>query len=274
MEDIQDFLCLPNALSDERWPQDLKPFKEKAEKMISNLKKAVESLRAAADKLDDVWGKHNLAHLGGTSATIVGGLLTVGGGVATLMTAGVASPLLFAGLAFGVAGAGTNITAKIIESSINSNEIKRANRDMKVALDSIAEMKNILEDLLDKRGISPISHIINIADKSVNPTWKLLAAFMYSTQAAGKAGAQAAGEGVKGAVKASGQMADDVVQAGVKSGGQLAGKVIIGVSTVMLVWDVMDLSFTIYDLVINKGSEAAKELRKKADELEKLYISN
>ena len=84
--------------------------------------------------------------------------------------------------------------------------------------------------------------------------------------------AQAAGEGVKGAVKASGQMADDVVQAGVKSGGQLAGKVIIGVSAVMLVWDVMDLSFTIYDLVINKGSEAVKELRKKADELEKLYI--
>lgn len=67
-------------------------------------------------------------------------------------------------------------------------------------------------------------------------------------------------------------MADDVVQAGVKSGGQLAGKVIIGVSAVMLVWDVMDLSFTIYDLVINKGSEAVKELRKKADELEKLYI--
>ena len=30
---------MSNGLSDEKWPQDLKPFKEKAEKMISNLKR-------------------------------------------------------------------------------------------------------------------------------------------------------------------------------------------------------------------------------------------
>ena len=232
MQDTQDFLRLSNGLSDEKWPQNLKPFKETAEKMISNLKKAVESLRAAADKLDDVRDKHNLVHLGGTAAGIVGGLLTLGGGIATLMTAGVASPLLSAGLVFGVAGAGTNITAKIIESSINSNEIKRANRDMKEALDSIAEMRNILEDLLDKKETPLMSHTINLADKSVNPTWKFLAAFMNSTEAASKAGAGAASGAAIYAVKAS---------------------------------------TMVYDVVINKGSEAAEELREKADELEKLY---
>lgn len=79
------------------------------------------------------------------------------------------------------------------------------------------------------------------------------------------------GEGLKGAAKASGQVADDAVQAGVKSGGQLAGKVIISFSALMLVWDAIDLSFTICDLVENRKSEAAKELRKQADELEKLY---
>ena len=42
----------------------------------------------------------------------------------------------------------------------------------------------------------------------------------------------------------------------------------------MIVWDAVDLSFTIYDLVKNKGSEAAKDLREKADELEKQYIKN
>ena len=97
------------------------------------------------------------------------------------------------------------------------------------------------------------------------------AAGKAAAEAASKAGAEAVGEGVKGAAKASGQVADDVLQAGVKLGSQSAAKVIIGVSAVMLVWDTIDLSFTIYDLVNKKGSEAAKELRKKADELEKLY---
>lgn len=49
---LQEVLCLSSALSDEKWPQDLELFKETAEKMMSNLKKAVESSRAAADKLD------------------------------------------------------------------------------------------------------------------------------------------------------------------------------------------------------------------------------
>lgn len=282
MEDsrLQEVLCLSIALSDEKWPQNLKPFKEKAEKMMSNLKKAVESSRAAADKLDEVWAKHNIAHIGGTSAGIVGGLLTLGGGIATLMTAGIASPLLFAGVSFGLAGAGTNIVAKIIESSINSNEIKKANQDMKVALDSIAEVKNILKDLSEKGETSRLFSIINLAVKSANPIWKLLAAFLrkaaqeagkVGAEAASKVGARAAGEGLKGAAKASGQVADDAVQAGIKSGGQLAGKVIIGFSALMLVWDGIDLGFTIYDLLEKKKSEAAKELRKKADELEKIY---
>ena len=282
MEDprLQEVLCLSIALSDEKWPQNLKPFKEKAEKMMSNLKKAVESSRAAADKLDEVWAKHNIAHIGGTSAGIVGGLLTVGGGIATLMTAGIASPLLFAGVSFGLAGAGTNIVAKIIESSINSNEIKKANQDMKVALDSIAEVRNILKDLSEKGETSRLFSIINLAVKSANPIWKLLAAFLseaaqgageVGAEAASKVGVRAAGEGLKGAAKASGQVADDVVQAGIKSGSQLAGKVIIGFSALMLVWDGIDLGFTIYDLLEKKNSEAAKELRKKADELEKIY---
>ena len=48
MQDTQDFLCLSNGLSDEKWPQDLKPFKEKAEKMISNLKRTGTKVRFEA----------------------------------------------------------------------------------------------------------------------------------------------------------------------------------------------------------------------------------
>ena len=42
----------------------------------------------------------------------------------------------------------------------------------------------------------------------------------------------------------------------------------------MLVWDVIDLHYTIDDLINKKGSEAAKELRKTADILEELDINN
>ena len=50
--------------------------------------------------------------------------------------------------------------------------------------------------------------------------------------------------------------------------GKAVGKVIIGVDAAFVVWDAIDLGFTIRDLVKKKGSEAAKVMRKKADELE------
>lgn len=99
-------------------------------------------------------------------------------------------------------------------------------------------------------------------------------------QGAGKAGAQAADDVVqaagqygakattKEAGKAGAQVADDVVQAGAKAGSKFAGKVIIGVNAAFLMLDAIDLGFTIRDLVQNKGSDAAKILRDKADELE------
>ena len=49
---------------------------------------------------------------------------------------------------------------------------------------------------------------------------------------------------------------------------RMAGRVIVGVSAAFLVWDAIDLGFTVADLVRRKGSQAAKILRDKADELE------
>ena len=98
-------------------------------------------------------------------------------------------------------------------------------------------------------------------------------------KSAGKAGAKSAGKAsakaaVKGAAKAAGKAgagaADDVLQAGIKAGGKLAGGFIIGISTVFLTWDIIDLGFTIRDLVEKKGSDAAKELKQKAEILENI----
>lgn len=48
----------------------------------------------------------------------------------------------------------------------------------------------------------------------------------------------------------------------------VAGQVIIGISAAFLVWDAIDLGFTISDLVRKEGSHAAKVLREKAKTLE------
>jgi|ERR1719334_2679157 len=49
---------------------------------------------------------------------------------------------------------------------------------------------------------------------------------------------------------------------------RVAGQVIIGISAAFLVWDAIDLGFTISDLVKRQGSQAAKTLREKAMVLE------
>ncbi len=49
---------------------------------------------------------------------------------------------------------------------------------------------------------------------------------------------------------------------------RLAGQVIVGVSAAFLAWDVIDLGWTVADLVRKKGSQAGKILKDKADELE------
>merc|ERR1711874_900466 len=46
------------------------------------------------------------------------------------------------------------------------------------------------------------------------------------------------------------------------------GQVIIGISAAFMVWDAIDLGFTISDLVRKQGSRAARVLREKATSLE------
>ena len=337
---LQEVLIISNDVADDLTDEqrghareDVNKIDEKAKDVSVKVKKTVKSLRAAADFLDEVWKKHNIAHAWGNGFGIIGGICSVLGGVA-ILTAGPATPLLVAGLSFGFTGAGTNIVAKIIEYVSNSKQIQQANKDLKEAYDSIAEMEELMEDRLATKEKSYLSYMYNFAAFYVSPSLRFLVLYLYrkgaveitrqtvakacgqaivqgataaslagaqaagkvgaeaaskaaaqaagkvgaeaaskaGAQAAGKVGAEAASESVQGAVKASGQVADDVVGAGVKSGAQLAGKVIIAVSAVMLVLDVIDLHYTIEDLINKKGSGAAKHLREEADKLEERYI--
>ncbi len=76
--------------------------------------KTIQEFYACADYLDKVWKDCKVATMVGISTSIVGGALTIGAGVATILTAGVASPLLIAGIAVTAAGSLTNITTRVV----------------------------------------------------------------------------------------------------------------------------------------------------------------
>lgn len=125
--------------------EDAERFRKIAEVMFPKVEKAVQGLRTAADRLDKVWTTK-------CSVGILGGFITVFGGIATVMTAGAATPLLASsGMVIGVMGAGTTVTGRIIELFINSKEIKKAESDLEEALDSIRHVQAIMEGWLEKK---------------------------------------------------------------------------------------------------------------------------
>ena len=291
-------LDVADDLTDEQREQakaDVNKIDEKAKKVLIKVKEAVKSVRAAADYLDEVWAKHSIAHAWGNVFGIIGGIATISGGIATLMTAGVASPLLFAGLGFGVTGVSTSIVAKMIEYVVNSDEIQKANNDVKEAYDSIDDVQKFVEDRLNRKKKSYLQYMYNFSAYLVSPSLRFLVAYLYSTgmvkgtgqtvakagveltaqlgcqateqraQAASQAGAQAVGKaGAQAAGKAGAQAVGIAgAHAAGKAGAQAAGKAVA-----------IDLSYTIYDLVQKKGFEAAKVLREKANKLEEQYIKN
>ena len=290
--------------------RDLKELQEKTERMNSHARETIRSLRAAAKKLDNVWRDCKTAHAVGTSVGIVGGLLSIGGGIATVMTAGTATPLLVAGLSLGGAGATTNIGAAAVEALINSAEIKKAEEQLGETMNSINEVNRIVQKILMAKETARLIYIYYLAKtlklggpavlkilrelvffSAGTPTKMVVqvaetvmacaqtvtqasakAATQGGAQGAGKAAAQSVDDVVRATGQAGAQAADDVVQAGAKASTKAAsktvGKVVIVVNVAFVVWDAIDLGFTIRDLVENKGSEAAKVLRQKADKLE------
>jgi len=63
----------------------------------------------------------------GTSTSIIGGGLTIAGGIMTLATAGAGAPILIAGIATSSVGAASNIGTSLVEKVVNSRQVKELN---------------------------------------------------------------------------------------------------------------------------------------------------
>jgi len=367
------------------WPENMKmdeeTFAEYAKKLefedfedevfclTSSVKQLVEArkdtiakLRASADYLDSIWLRCRVSKTMGTSTSMIGGGLTIAGGILTTLTAGAAMPVLIAGFATSSVGAATNIGTSVVEKILNSRQVKDVNaaleRDKDITLklesqmDDIRRFKDsahlsILMVFLEKivgsnhiiftivqsllvynlSGVFPLSGSIameglrsaeSIAQAAVSMAAAKTAETALGDVAAGSAMISSASTAVVGNVAAAatavGIVAENATKGiegpamaavvstsgkdstvallkqtsregvkyspmdagifveGSKVVGQnsvrVAGQVIIGISAAFMVWDAIDLGFTISDLVRKQGSQAAKTLREKADALE------
>ena len=153
----------------ERMVQEVNAVAENVREMNVAVGSTIKNLRSSADYLDQVWKDCKFASAAGSSAGILGGLLTVGGGVATVMTAGVAAPLLIAGTAFGAAGACTNLGANIVEACINSSLIREADGAVENANRAINNVREKIRLLKNGKSQARLLFVAGLAARMLGP---------------------------------------------------------------------------------------------------------
>ena len=251
----------------------------------------IEKLRASAAYLDSVWLRCRVSRTLGTSASVVGGGLTIAGGVLTTLTAGAAAPVLIAGIATSSLGAATNIGTSVVEKIINSKQIREMNeafdRDREVTMKFEDQLQDLRKTYKDSPYLSTLYYSIK---ESIGESHLLIPVLQtillyddnpFHSRTETDTATERHNLPQNPSLLTSSNSAEnlrfnpldaEMVLDGGKVIGQnslrVAGQVIIGINAAFLVWDAIDLGFNITDLVRKKGSEAARVLTEKAELLE------
>lgn len=283
-------LSMAEKLEDSK---DLEELLVKTKKMISKATDTMKSLRTAATKLDDLWKTCRCKTVHATLGVILGGILSFTGGIRTKMIVGSAAPLLLSGIVVGFPEAGANVLTSCVEASINSLAIKEAEKNLQDIRDSINDVNNTIHMWLKTKKDVNLLYICCLAAVTQDRNDLLikllenvvLRTLMLSVNDVGVTGRVALSSGVRVfvadvAVQSAAQavtkgLASSGAKAAVsesQAAGQVASKLMIGVKAALVVWDDIDLTYTIKDIVQDKGSDAARSLRLKADELERAFL--
>jgi hypothetical protein len=122
--------------------------------LAEKTREAIRQMLATADKMDQVWRRCKGTKAGATALSIVGGGLTIGAGIATILTAGVAFPLFISGLVISIVGGASNVITTFVKEIRSSNELKA----LETALKDFKEKERLFKDIFDK--ISPKQEIL------------------------------------------------------------------------------------------------------------------
>ena len=293
--DDQTFAEFADELEKEDFEADLLSLSCSVRQLVDARTETIQKLRASAAYLDSVWLRCRVSRTLGSSASVVGGGLTIAGGVLTTLTAGAAAPVLIAGVATSTLGAATNIGTSVVEKIISSRQIREMNeafdRDREVTM----KFENQLQDLRKSYKDSPyLSTLYYSVKESIGESHLLIPVLqtilLYDDNpfhSRPEPDSQSESEGERQnlpqnpSLLTSSNSAEnlrfnpldaEMVLDGGKVIGQnslrVAGQVIIGINAAFLVWDAIDLGFNITDLVKKKGSQAARVLTEKAELLE------
>lgn len=134
-------------LERDEFEDDVRSLSASLYQLIAAREDTIKKLRASADYLDSIWFRCKITRSLGTSASVVGGSLTIAGGILTLTTAGLAAPLLIAGIATSSVGAATNIGSSIIEKIINSKQITQMTGALNVDQELTLKIEEQIDDL-------------------------------------------------------------------------------------------------------------------------------
>jgi hypothetical protein len=312
------FARYAEQLEREDWEDDILCLSSSVRQLVHARMDTIAKLRASAEYLDSIWLKCRMSRTMGTSASVVGGGLTIAGGILTTLTAGAAAPVLIAGIATSSVGAATNIGTSLCEKALNSRQIKDMNSAFERDKDITLKLEEKIEDIKHYKDSAHLNMLLVLVQQLLGPDHILLTILkgilvcelsgspglgefetkqIFPCDSSASLVSMAATAGVastamiaanaasssstsstltllkasKDAVKFN-QLDAGVLVEGGKVIGQnsfnVAGQVIIGISAAFMVWDAIDLGFTISDLVRKQGSRAGRVLREKADLLE------
>merc|ERR1719266_525800 len=125
--DDQCFAEYAAQLERQDWEDEVRRAAHTLYQLVEARRDTIEKLLLGADYLDSVWLRCRVSKTVGTSTSIIGGGLTIAGGIMTLATAGAGAPVLIAGIATSSVGAASNIGTSLIEKVVNSRQVKELN---------------------------------------------------------------------------------------------------------------------------------------------------
>jgi len=273
-DDVQLVLQASGEKARERFENEVRNICATIQLVVVARQDTIAKLERAADYLDSVWLRCRVSKTMGTSVSLVGGGLTIAGGILTIATAGVATPVLIAGIATSSVGAATNIGTSIVEKLLNSKQIKDLNAAFERDKMLTTKFERRIEEV-KRHQDSPHLSLLYYSIKQFLGADHLLMAILKEVLLSAlidgdeekREPASLMKQESKNGVQYNPLDAGALVEGGKVIGQnsfKMAGQVIIGVSAAFLVWDAIDLGFTISDLVRKKGSHSAKVLRDKA----------
>ncbi|KAK2833782.1 hypothetical protein Q5P01_017671 [Channa striata] len=144
--DCTAFCNLHDTMSSQSHSKDVaNELIEKIHTWIQFQKEAAQKLEKLASEVEKNYRNVNISKVVGSSVSTVGALSMVGAGVLTFLTAGLASPLLVAGIGATAAGLVTNVASDITEMVLSS----KTTEETKEISEKIEKLEKEICDLID-----------------------------------------------------------------------------------------------------------------------------